>query len=246
MHRLTLSRYKSHLAQKVLIAALRNAVSNQSPATLLRVSLPHWRGNCMACGLIVRCASILWVCCGIGGAVVGPVGGLSNLWRLPTGNRSGRSTITLIHFFEQSPNDYQKTTFRLSYCRPASISGRPIFAAIPHHVARGGSSVLGCRYRLPHRLERVRASNGGWLGARDGRWRATAPRDCRGGRHHQSRTNIKHRLAEMLSRRAMALARHLQIHARATRGEARQAARQPKGWDDSIFDDGLLARPMRK
>ena len=29
----------------------------------------------MACWPIVRCASILWACCGIGGAVVGQVGG---------------------------------------------------------------------------------------------------------------------------------------------------------------------------
>lgn len=60
----------------------------------------------------------------------------------------------------------------------------------------------------------------------------------------KGRTNIKFRLAEMLSRRAMALARHLQIHARATRGEARQAARQPKGWDDSAIGCDLLARPQ--
>ncbi len=41
------------------------------------------------------------------------------------------------------------------------------------------------------------------------------------------RPNLKLAIAETLSRRAMSLARHLQIHARATRGEARQAARQP-------------------
>lgn len=58
----------------------------------------------------------------------------------------------------------------------------------------------------------------------------------------KGRTNIKFRLAEMLSRRAMSLARHLQIHARATRGEARQAARQPKGLAGSLLDCDLLAR----
>lgn len=41
------------------------------------------------------------------------------------------------------------------------------------------------------------------------------------------RANPKFSIVETLMRRAVALTRQLQIHARATRGEARQAARQP-------------------
>lgn len=53
--------------------------------------------------------------------------------------------------------------------------------------------------------------------------------------------NPKCAIEETLSRRALALTRHLQIHARATRGESRDAAKQAKApvFD---FDDDLIAR----
>lgn len=51
--------------------------------------------------------------------------------------------------------------------------------------------------------------------------------------------NIKFALAETLVRRAMSLSRHLQIHGRATRGEARDTAkRQPV----PMIDDDLIPR----
>jgi hypothetical protein len=52
--------------------------------------------------------------------------------------------------------------------------------------------------------------------------------------------NVKFAMQDTLSRRAMTLTRHLQIHARATRGEARDAAkRQPV----PMIDDDLISRP---
>lgn len=58
------------------------------------------------------------------------------------------------------------------------------------------------------------------------------------------KANVKFALSEVLTRRAVALTRFLQIHARATRGEARQTARQPKAPDVSIFGSDLIARPQ--
>lgn len=56
----------------------------------------------------------------------------------------------------------------------------------------------------------------------------------------KGKINVKFRLVETLHKRATSLARHLQIHARATRGEARDTARlKPTA---SVDDpDGLLA-----
>lgn len=56
--------------------------------------------------------------------------------------------------------------------------------------------------------------------------------------------NIRLALVETLTRRAVSLTRFLQIHARATRGEARQTARQPKAPKVSVFADGLIAKPQ--
>lgn len=55
------------------------------------------------------------------------------------------------------------------------------------------------------------------------------------------RPNPKCAIAETLSRRSVSMARHLQIHARATRGEARDTAKRPPAplFD---FDDDLIAR----
>ncbi len=51
------------------------------------------------------------------------------------------------------------------------------------------------------------------------------------------KANPKFRLADIMTRRALTLTRHLQIHARATRGEARDAARRPPL---KLVDDDLI------
>lgn len=54
--------------------------------------------------------------------------------------------------------------------------------------------------------------------------------------------NPKFTLADMKLKMALALARHLQIHARATRGEARDTARRPQAPQFDDLDD-LIPRP---
>lgn len=54
--------------------------------------------------------------------------------------------------------------------------------------------------------------------------------------------NPKFTLADMKLKMALALARHLQIHARATRGEARDTARRPQAPKLGDLDD-LIPRP---
>ena len=52
--------------------------------------------------------------------------------------------------------------------------------------------------------------------------------------------NLKFALAETLIRRALSLARHLQIHGRAQRGESRDAAKRMPLPDFEGDDDGLI------
>lgn len=54
------------------------------------------------------------------------------------------------------------------------------------------------------------------------------------------KVNLKIAISDMAIRRALSLTRHLQIHARATRGEARDTAKRQPAPD--IVDD-LIARP---
>lgn len=61
--------------------------------------------------------------------------------------------------------------------------------------------------------------------------------------------NPKHSLIEVLSRRAVALSRLLQVHAQATVGESRDASRRLKNQREveahkaALEDDALIARP---
>lgn len=59
----------------------------------------------------------------------------------------------------------------------------------------------------------------------------------------KGKINVKCRLVETLHKRATSLARHLQLHARATRGEARDVARKKPAASLDKQDDphGLLA-----
>jgi hypothetical protein len=57
-----------------------------------------------------------------------------------------------------------------------------------------------------------------------------------------SKPNLKFALVETLTRRALSLSRHLQIHARATRGEARDTAKRASAPTFDGMDD-LIARP---